>query len=283
MTHLGPQLTQFTVTAPAEGYWRVTFDNPPINLMNATTAAELQLLVGAIEAADGLRVVVFDSAHPDFFLARYDFSGGGLPDTPGPTGLPPFLDMTVRLSAAPVVTIAAIRGRTRGGGNEFALACDLRFASLERAVFGQPEIGSGLIPGGGGIERLTALVGRARALEIILSGEDFDAATAERYGWVNRALPDADLDDFVDALARRIAFFDPAALALAKNLVDRHGRPAPEDLVESQLASLRLAGTPGFRAGLQRLRTRSRAVGADFDLNMGRHLGPDQPESVASL
>jgi len=270
------ELTQFTVSSRAEGYWRVTFDHPPANLMNATTAEELRQLVEAVEAEDDLRVVVFDSAHPDFFFSRYDFAEGGLPATPGPTGLPPFLDMTTRLAAAPVVTIAAVRGRTRGGGNEFALACDLRFASREKAVFGQPEIGSGLVPGGGGIERLAMLVGRGRALEVVLGGDDFDAVTAERYGWVNRAIPDADLDGFVDTFARRVASFDRVALAAAKELVGRHTTPAPGDLLESQRTSIRLTISPTFRERLGFLRRRSAAVGADFDLRMGHYLGPDR-------
>jgi enoyl-CoA hydratase/carnithine racemase len=267
---------QFSVSSPEDGYWCVTFDHPPANLMNARTAAELQELVGAIETADGLRVVVFDSAHPDYFFSRYDFADGGLPDTPGPTGLPPFLDLTVRLAAAPVVTIAAIRGRTRGGGNEFALACDLRFASREKALFGQPEIGSGIVPGGGGIERLAMLAGRARALEIVLGGDDFDAATAERYGWINRALPDAELDGFVAAFAHRMASFDIAALGLAKKLIGRHTTPDADDLLDSQAAGVRLIATPEFRARFQRLRRRSAAAGADFDLRMGHHIGPDR-------
>lgn len=111
MTAVPLELTQFTITVPHPGYWRVTFDNPPINLMNAATAAELQEIVTVVENTDGLRVVVFDSANPDFYFARYDLSGGGLPTTPGPTGLPPFLDLTVRLSQAPVISIAEIAGR----------------------------------------------------------------------------------------------------------------------------------------------------------------------------
>ena len=132
------------------------------------------------------------------------------------------------------MTIASIRGRTRGGGAELAAACDMRFASLERAIFGQPEVGAGLLPGGGGIERLPLLVGRARALEIILGSDDFDAATAAAYGWINRALPDAELDDFVDTLARRIASFDKAALSEAKRLINRRTLPSAADLIETQ-------------------------------------------------
>ena len=130
---------------------------------------------------------------------------------------PPWMETALRLSKVPVVSIASIRGRARGMGSEFALACDLRFASLERAVLGQPEVGVGLVPGGGGMERLPLLVGRARALEIVLGAGDFDADTAERYGWINRALPDAAFDRFVDDLARRIASFDKQALTIAED------------------------------------------------------------------
>ena len=158
-------------------YWRVTFDHPPINTITATTVTELSELVELIERDTELQVIVFDSANPDFFLAHYDAENDlaktiGLP--PGPTGLHPWLDLTVRLSRAPVVSIAAIRGRVRGAGSEFVLACDLRFASRENAVLGQFEVGAGLIPGGGPMARLSRLVGRGRALEILLVADDFD-------------------------------------------------------------------------------------------------------------
>ena len=200
-------LTQFTISEAIPGYWRVTFSNPPINLEDPDTILELQELVGRIEADDALRVVVLDSAHPDFFVNHYDVSRAAeTPVAPGPTGLPAFIDTTTRLTNSPVVTIASIRGRTRGGGAELAAACDMRFASLERAIFGQPEVGAGMLPGGGGIERLPLLVGRARALEIILGSDDFDAATAAAYGWINCALPDAELDDFVVSRVRSGSF-----------------------------------------------------------------------------
>ncbi|TXS35257.1 enoyl-CoA hydratase/isomerase family protein, partial [Streptomyces sp. uw30] len=195
-------LTQFTVVEVLPGYWRATFDHPPINLMTAVTAAELRAIVEAAEMADDLRVLVFDSANPDFFFARYDLSAGPLPSEPGPTGLPAFLDITVRLGDLRAITVAQIEGRARGGGNELALACDLRYAALETAVLGQPEIGSALVPAGGGLERLVPLVGRSRTLEIAATGDDYDASTAERYGWVTRALPAVELPGHVDALAR---------------------------------------------------------------------------------
>jgi enoyl-CoA hydratase/carnithine racemase len=174
---------------------------------------------------------------------------------------------------SPVISIAAIRGRVRGGGNEFALACDMRFASRDNALLGQPEVGSGLLPAGGGIERLAALVGRARAMEIVVSSDDYDADTAQQYGWINRALPDRDLDAFVDALARRIASFDALAVSTAKRLLNRHALPESGDFAETIAALPAVAAaSPPRRA---RLRERAQAAGADFELYLGPHLGPE--------
>jgi enoyl-CoA hydratase/carnithine racemase len=266
-------LTQFTITEASTGYWRVTFSNPPINLADPDTILQLQQLVGLIESDDTLRVVVLDSAHPDFFINRYDVSRvAETPVAPGPTGLPAFIDTTTRLTTSPVVTIASIRGRTRGGGAEIALACDMRFASLERAIFGQPEVGAGLLPGGGGIERLPLLVGRARALEIILGSDDFDAATAANYGWLNRALPDNELDGYVDNLARRIASFDKRALAEAKRLVNRRTLPSPDDLMQTQDIFLGAFSWPTVQERGARLRRRAGEVGPDFEARFGYYL-----------
>jgi enoyl-CoA hydratase/carnithine racemase len=138
--------SQFKLTKVNPAYWRATFDNPPINMLGPETMLELQGLVGQFEKDPDLKVVVFDSADPDFFIAHFDISrAADTPREPGPSGLPPWTDLTVRLARAPVISIAAVRGRARGVGNEFALACDLRFASLEKAIFGQPEVGSGRI------------------------------------------------------------------------------------------------------------------------------------------
>ena len=266
-------LAQFTIIEASTGYWRVTFSNPPINLQDPDTIIELQQLVGLIESNDALRVVVLDSAHPDFFINHYDVSRAAeTPVAPGPTGLPAFIDTTTRLTTSPVVTIASIRGRTRGGGAEIALACDMRFASLERAIFGQPEVGAGLLPGGGGIERLPLLVGRARALEIILGSDDFDAATAAKYGWVNRALPDDELDAYVDNLARRIASFDTPALVEAKRLINRRTLPSPDDLMETQDAFLGAISWPTAHERGARLRRRASEVGPDFEARFGHYL-----------
>lgn len=264
----------FSVEATTAACWRVTFDQPPLNLVTPEIILELQALVGRMEADEDLRVVVFDSAHPDFFLARYDLArAAATPRQPGPTGFPTWTDLTVRLTAAPVISIASIRGRTRGAGSEFALACDMRFANAEKAVFGQPEVPAGLIPLGGAIERLPLLTGRARALEIIIGGDDFDAQTAERYGWINRCLPDAELDAFVDELARRIASFDRQAISEAKRFINRHSLPPTSDLQATEEAFHTVVSWPGARERALKARERAAALGADFELRLGHHLG----------
>jgi enoyl-CoA hydratase/carnithine racemase len=267
-------LTQFTIAEVATGYWRVTFSNTPVNQCDPDTLLELQRVVDLIESDETLQVVVFDSADPEFFINHFDVSKvADFPLVPGPTGLPTFIDATTRLAASPVVTIASIRGRTRGGGSEIALACDMRFASLERGIFAQIEVGAGVFPGGGGTERLPLLVGRARALEIVLGSDDFDAATAEKYGWVNRAFPDAELDGYVDNLARRIASFDKPALAEAKRLINRRTLPSAEDLLETQDAFLEAFSWPTLQQRGPRIRRRAVEVGADFEARFPHYLG----------
>jgi enoyl-CoA hydratase/carnithine racemase len=227
-------------------YWRVVFNHPPINLVDAVMYEGLQKLLDKIDASPNLRVVVFESSNPDFFLAHFSVAdpvrNTALGKIAGPSGLMLFIDTYLRLSTSPVVSIAKIRGRARAAGSEFALACDMRFASLENTVLAQIEVGVGLHPGGGGTQRLPLLVGRGRALEIILGADDFDGATAERYGYVNRALPDAKLDAFVDNLARRIASFDQCPIAAAKSLVNKVSLPPVEGLLD-ELNSFRIALT----------------------------------------
>ena len=269
------QPTQFSIEAPAPGYWRILFSNPPINLLNSTTVVELAEIVRRIEDASDLRVVVFASDHPDFFMARYDLSDTNpVAFAPTPAGVTSFIDSMRRMSDAAPITIACIRGRARGGGSEFALSCDLRFAAIENALMGQPEVGVGMLPAGGAIERLPGLVGAARALEIVASADDYDALTAERYGWVNRALPEADLDGFVDRLARRLATFDPQALAAAKRLVHRRAPSPPVDGYRETLADMRtLITSSSAQARRAAVARHAAAVGADFELRMGHHLG----------
>src|ERR1700726_4843875 len=216
-------------------YWRVLFDYPPFNIVDADVFQALQNLLVLMETTETLRVVVFESAIPDFYLAHFDLTGrlGNVMTAVGPSGLPILTDTFVRLSKSPVATIAKIRGCVRGACSEFVLACDMRFASRENTSLGQPEVGVGLHPGGGGTERLPPLVGRGRALEIVLGANDFDGDTAAQYGYVNRALPDAELDGFVDALARRIASFDERAIAAAKRLVNQVSLPSADNLLSA--------------------------------------------------
>src|SRR5712672_895445 len=198
------------VIEETSAYWRVVFDYPPFNIVDATIFEGLQDLLARMDASSSLRVVVFESANPEFFLAHFDLTGkiGNIMSAVGPSGLPILTDTFVRITRSPVASIAKIRGCVRGVSSEFVLACDMRFASRENTLLGHPEVGVGLHPGGGGTERLPPMVGRGRALEIVLGANDFDGDTAAQYGYVNRALPDKQLDSFVDALARRISFFD---------------------------------------------------------------------------
>src|SRR5947207_6229075 len=216
-------------------YWRVVFDYPPFNIVDASIFEALQGLLARMDASPNLRVVVFESANPDCYLAHFDLTGktGNITTAVGPSGLPILMDTFVRLTKSPVVSIAKIRGCVRGASSEFVLACDMRFASRENTRLGHPEVGVGVHPGGGGTERLPHLVGRGRALEIVLGANDFDGDTAERYGYVNRALPDAELDAFVDTLARRIASFDRRAIAAAKNLVNHVSLPSAYRLLDA--------------------------------------------------
>jgi enoyl-CoA hydratase/carnithine racemase len=208
---------------------RVTFDHPPINTITATTVAELAELVGLIEEDRDLNVVVFDSANPDFYLAHYDpehDQGRTAALRVGPIATDAWLDLLFRLSRAPVISIACIRGRVRGAGSEFALACDLRFASRENAWLGQFEVGKGVAPGRGPMARLARLVGRGRALEMLLVADELDGPRAEQYGYVNRAIADHRLDDEVEEIASRIAGFDHDAIAHTKSYVDQVTSPA---------------------------------------------------------
>ena len=214
---------QILLTRQSPAYWRVTFNHPPLNIFGPVTIPQLNEIITALETDEHVKVVVFDSAVEGFFLTHYDFLAK-LEDTtslpPGPTGLQPLPDMLVRLSRAPVASIASIRGRATGVGSELALACDMRFASREKAILSQFEVGAGIVPGGGPMARLPRLIGRGRALEVLLGADDIPGDLAELYGYVNRSLPDADLDEFVDALATRVASFDKRAISETKRFAD---------------------------------------------------------------
>jgi enoyl-CoA hydratase/carnithine racemase len=223
INHTATSTKQIHVTRRSAHYWRVTFDHPPLNIFGPENIPQLNEIIAALETDKQVKVVVFDSAVEGFFLTHYDFLAKleqttSLP--PGPTGLQPLPDMLVRLSRAPVVSIASIRGRATGVGSELALACDMRFASREKAILSQWEVGAGVVPGGGPMARLPRLMGRGRALEVLLGADDIPGDLAELYGYVNRSLPDSDLDAFVESLATRIASFDKQAISETKRFAD---------------------------------------------------------------
>lgn len=232
------------------------------------TIDELDALMIDLEADPSVKVVVFQSANPDFFCAHLDVAKAA----EWPEMLVLWRDIVLRLSSTPVVSIAKIRGRTRGIGNGFVLACDMRFASRKSALFVYPEVGAGLVPGSGALEWLPRGVGRSRALEIVLSGDDFDADIAERYGWVNRTLDDDDLDSFVDALVRRLASIDRETLAAAKTQINRLGTPTAMELQSSIDMFFSTLASPSAQARRVKLRNMAYGVPGAFELNFGRHL-----------
>src|SRR3954447_15507680 len=214
--HAKAEKAQIRLTRSSPSYWRATFDNPPLNVMGPQLVREFGEIITTVEADRDVRVLVFESAVDGFFLNHSDFNADfkeltGMPQ--GPTGLEAWPDLLVRITHLPVVSIALIRGRATGNGSELALACDMSFASREKALLSQWEVGVGLVAGGGPMARLPRQMGRQRALEILLSSDDIGGDLAEAYGYVNRSLPDTELDEFVDALATRIASFDKWAMA----------------------------------------------------------------------
>ena len=283
-----PDPLQFNTDRTCPGRWTITFSNPPINMFVPTTIVELGALMTDVEADPSVKVVVFQSANPDFFIAHLDVSKAA----ERPEVLSFWHDFVLRLSSTPVVSIAdRFRGRTRGIGNEFVLACDMRFASRQSALFGNPEVGVGLVPGGGALEWLPRLVGRSRALEFVLSADDFDADIAERYGWVNRTLDDDDLNSFVDALVRRLDSFDRETLAAAKAQINRFGTPTAAELQSSKDMFFSILASPSAQARRAKLRGIGYGVPSDFRIELrpvppcaraGRRLGSAPHEAVAT-
>jgi enoyl-CoA hydratase/carnithine racemase len=257
-------------------YWRVTFDMPPVNIFGPKQLPRLGDIITEIETDPDVKVVVFDSAVEGFFITHYDFLApleDSLKIPPGPTGLEALPDMLVRLSRAPVVSIASIRGRATGVGSELALASDMRFASRQKAILSQWEVGAGLVPGGGPMARLPRLMGRGRALEVLLGADDIHGDLAERYGYVNRSLPDAELDGFVEALAMRIASFDKEAIAETKRLVDVASLPPDVEIKPEWDAFLASLSRPASQTRIKALMSRGFHRAGDVENRLGFHVG----------
>jgi enoyl-CoA hydratase/carnithine racemase len=266
---------QIRLDRRSPAYWRVTIDNPPINVMGPVMVLQFQELINALEADEHVRVVVFDSAVEDYFLNHSDFLAKleDLTAMPaGPTGLPPWPDFLARLTRLPVVSIALIRGRATGNGSEITLACDMSFASREKAILSQWEVGVGMVAGGGPMARLPQLIGRNRALEVLLSSEDIRGEQAEAYGYVNRALPDADLDAFVEALATRIAGFDKWAIANTKRLVNT-SLPPDVELAAGWDACIASLGRPAAQDGIKALMANGFHKPGDVEDRLGYYVG----------
>jgi enoyl-CoA hydratase/carnithine racemase len=266
---------QIRLTRRLPGYWRVTIDNPPINVMGPEMVREFKEIIDALETDEHVRVVIFDSAVDDYFLNHSDFTARleDLTSMPaGPTGLPPWPDFLVRLTRLPVASIALIRGRATGNGSELTLACDMSFASREKAILSQWEVGVGLVAGGGPMARLPKLIGRNRALEVLLSSEDIRGEQAEAYGYVNRALPDAELDAFVEALATRIARFDKWAIANTKRLVNT-SLPPDVELSAGWDACIASLGRPAAQDGIKALTAFGFHKPGDAEDRLGYYVG----------
>src|SRR6267142_1792215 len=257
-------------------YWRVTFDLPPLNIFGPANIPQLEEVVSLIETDEIVKVVVFDSAIDGFFLIHYDFLAKPEESAKFPlgrTGLQALPDMLVRISRAPVVSIALIRGRATGVGSELALACDMRFASSEKAILSQWEVGAGLVPGGGPMARLPRLIGRGRALEVLLGADDVRGDLAELYGYVNRSLPDSELDGFVDALAMRIASFDKLAIADTKRLVDIASLPSDAEIGPEWGAFISSLQRPATQARIDKLMELGFHKPGDVETRLGYYVG----------
>jgi enoyl-CoA hydratase/carnithine racemase len=260
----------------SDAFWRVTFDLPPLNIFGPANIQPLEEIVSSLESDDRVKVVVFDSAIDGFFLTHYDFLAKPEESAKFPvgrTGLQALPDMLARLSRASVVSIASIRGRATGVGSELALASDMRFASRERAILSQWEVGAGLVPGGGPMARLPRLIGRGRALEVLLGADDVNGDLAQLYGYVNRSLPDSELDSFVDALAERISSFDKQAIAETKRLVDLNSLPQDAEIVPEWDAFVASVGRPAAQGRLRALFELGFHAPGDVETRLGYHVG----------
>jgi enoyl-CoA hydratase/carnithine racemase len=267
--------TQIRVSKTSPTQWRILFDNPPLNLMGPEFLVEFAKIMTAIENDEQLRVVVFESTVEGFFLNHSDFKVKleeltSLPQ--GPTGLEAWPDILVRITRAPVVSIAKIRGRATGNGSELLLASDMTFVSREKALLSQWEVGVGMVAGGGPMARLPRLMGRSRALEVLMGSDDIRGDLAQAYGYVNRSLPDAELDAFVDALAARISSFDKWAIANTKRLVNAASLPADVEMAAGWDACIASVARPTTQARLKAFMDLGFHEPGDVENRIGQYL-----------
>jgi enoyl-CoA hydratase/carnithine racemase len=275
-----------TISTRAEG--AVLFAEiaaPPMNLLGPELVRDMVSVMRLAEEDDSLKVVVFKSADPDYFISHVDLTRVSeyRAEAAALTGEASIASLFRYLSAWRLVTIAQIEGRVRGAGSEFVLACDMRFAARERAIFGQFEPAFGQVPGGGAAQYLTRLLGRARALEVMLSADDYDADLAERYGWINRALPSDALDDFVRALAHRIAAFPAGGHVAVKERVNAITLAPLEDFRRDSDLFRESVGSADTQRLIQAAMKRGLQT-RDAEMDLGAMLGvlgaeiPDPPD-----
>lgn len=259
---------------------KVKFANAPINVIVPETISTLNEVVKDLSKDPDVKVVVFYSDVKGYFFNHFDlsqmanFAGQRTAD-----GKPMWVDLITNITNAPFITIASIKGRTQGGGDELTMAFDLRYASKELAVFEQPEVGVGLFPGGGGTNMLPRLIGKDRALEVFASGNDYDATIAEKYGWVTRTLPNAELDAFVDKLANRLATFDKTALVTVKQQLNLVAAPTEAERLASYTEFLNSLSWPGLQLRIPVFVAMYEKIGVEkLEQNMGFYLGEGNKE-----
>lgn len=276
-----PEHLSLTEVTPQ--FWRVTFDNPPVNVIGPTMIKELKLLLTELETNETVNVVLFDSKDPDFYLAHYDLAADPAiaEALPSPTGYAAWVDVTVRISHLPQVTISAVRGIARGAGSEFILSTDMRFASLEKARLGQMEVGFTALPGGGAAGRLPALVGRGRTFEILLGGNDYTADLAEKYGYVNRAIPDAEFVAFTDAYALRVSKWERSVIADIKRFVNKYTLLPDAEYPLHSDAFWGSAARPEFQSINGQLFEKGLQTRGHLEYNLGEEIGSIFPAIAA--
>jgi enoyl-CoA hydratase/carnithine racemase len=260
-----------------EGVLGVVIDAPPMNLIEPELVRDLVTLVGELESDQDTRVMVLESADREYFVPHVDLTKlAEYTAEAARAGAPEDASLGMlwhKFSELPVVTIAKLRGRARGAGSELALACDMRFAARENAILEQPEVGFGTSPGAGGVQHLGRLLGRGRAMEAILGAADFDADEAERYGWVNRALPDAELDAFVAGLARRIASFPAEAVRSTKQVLPDLTMPGPDAIRADARRFHQLVGSDTVKARTATLFAQGLQTRGPLELDLGDRIG----------